>query len=250
MKRIFILAIVLLLTLIPFGCKNAPAATPGDGAQTLMPPSAGDAIEASNGNAISPADAGAEIKNYEELVAALNDTNVTRAHISADMEISSSEEQTFEREGFILTIDEGVTVTLGDGFIMVFFGSEEEPGVVVNGTLKIQGTMDFGAMTLLNNGTLEILSGGLLAPGMSTIENHGTVSIDSNGQIRLERGSGLQNYANLVNQGTIDITDDGGSLQNLAGATLENNGHIAFNGNYQNEGVYQGAEQEPQGAVG
>jgi hypothetical protein len=249
MKRILTLAMMLTLVLLPLGCGHTPAATAGDAVAVLLPPSAGNAAEATAGDA-SAADAGVEVQSYDELISALNDTSVARAHISADITISSAEEQTFEREGFVLVVDEGATVTFDQGLILVFCGSDEEPGIVVNGTLKVAGTLNFGAMTLMNNGTLEVLSGGTLAPGMSTMENYGTVVVDQGGEIRLERGSSLQNFANVVNQGTIQITDDGGSLYNSPEATLKNDGHIAFDGNYQNEGTYTGGEEEPQGAMG
>lgn len=220
----------------------------GDAEQEVIWSSAGNAAKATDGDAI-PADEGVEVKSCDELISVLNDTSVERAHISADMTISSSDELTFEREGFVLAIDEGAVVTFDQGLILVLFGSEEEPGLIVNGTLKISGTMNFGAMTLVNNGTLEVLSGGTLAPGMSTVENYGMVAVDAGGTIRLERGSALQNFARTVNQGEINITDDGGSLYNSPDATLENKGHIVFDGNYQNEGTYTGAEAEPQGAM-
>jgi hypothetical protein len=190
-------------------------------------------------------DPGVEVKTYDELIAALNDTTVTKAHISADLEIAPATEQTFERERFVLTIDKGVTVTIRDNFVPVFFGTENAPGLVVNGTLKIAGTFNFGAMTLQNNGTLEVLDGGTLCPGMSKIVNEATLQIYKGGVVRLERGTGLQNNATLLNLGDLNITSDGGSLINAANGSLENNGTITFDGDYQNEGTYTGAQQQP-----
>jgi len=247
MKRFFPMLVALILVATSLGCA-APSATPSDAAKAATSSDATpqDAAAVEQPTASVPAvDLGVEVKTYDELIAALNDTAVSKAHISAEMEIAPTEEQTFEREGFVLTIDEGITVTVRDNFVPVFFGTENAPGLVVNGTLAIAGTLNFGAMTLLNNGTLEVLSGATLSPGMSTIENHGQVLVDAGGTIRLERGTALRNFGTVTNLGEIDITSDGGSLQNAAEAALENNGNVKFDGDYQNEGFYSGAQQEP-----
>jgi len=248
MKRFFPMLVALILVVTSLGCA-VPSATPSDAANAAT---SSDAIPqdaaalAEQPTASMPAvDLGVELKTYDELIAALNDTTVTKAHISAEMEIAPTEELTFEREGFVLTIDEGITVTVRDNFVPVFFGTENAPGLVVNGTLAVAGTLNFGAMTLLNNGTLEVLPGATLSPGMSTIENHGQVLVDAGGTIRLERGTALRNFGTVTNLGEIDITSDGGSLQNAAEAALENNGNVKFDGDYQNEGFYSGAQQEP-----
>ena len=238
MKRIFSFLLVFFL-LAAIGCAS-PAEVPTttasqDASEPTQQPTA----------SVPAVDLGVEVKTYDELIAALNDTTVGKAHISAEMEIAPTGEQTFEREGFVLTIDEGITVTVRDNFVPVFFGTENAPGLVVNGTLAVAGTLNFGAMTLLNNGTLEVLDGGTLCPGMSTIENHGQVLVDAGGTIRLERGTSLRNLGTITNLGEIDITSDGGSLNNAAEATLENNGSVKFDGDYQNEGFYSGAQQEP-----
>ena len=239
MKRIFSLLMVLFLLLAPIGCakpEETPArATPQDTSVSTEQPSASMPV----------ADLGVEVKTYDELATALKDTTVTKAHISADLEIAPTEEQTFEREGFVLTVDEGITVTIRDNFVPVFFGTQDAPGLVVNGTLAVAGTLNFGAMTLLNNGTLEVLSDATLAPGMSTIENRGQVLVDAGGTIRLERGTALRNFGTITNLGEIDITGDGGSLQNAAEASIENNGNVKFDGDYQNQGFYSGSQQEP-----
>jgi len=230
---------VLFLLLAPIGC-----AKPGETPAKAAPLDASETTEQTTAS-VPAVDLGVEVKTYDELATALNDTTVTKAHISADLEIAPAEEQTFEREGFLLTIDEGVTVTIRDNFIPVFFGTENAPGLVVNGTLAVVGTLNFGGMTLLNNGTLEVLSSAILSPGMSTIENHGQVFVYAGGTIRLERGTGLKNFGTITNLGEINITSDGGSLNNAAEATLENNGNIKFDGDYQNEGFYSGTQQEP-----
>ena len=247
MKRYFPMLVALLLVATSFGCAE-PSATPSNAANAATSSDATpqDAAATEQVTASVPAvDLGVEVKMYDELIAALNDTTVTKAHISAEMEIAPTEELTFEREGFVLTIDEGITVTVRDNFVPVFFGTENAPGLVVNGTLAVAGTLNFGAMTLLNNGTLEVLSGATLSPGMSTIENHGQVLVDAGGTIRLERGTALRNFGTVTNLGEIDITSDGGSLHNAAEASLENNGNVKFDGDYQNEGFYSGAQQEP-----
>lgn len=243
MKRILAIATILFLILAALGCAKSPAARPNETDQSAVTQDSSGAKE-QNAEAAST-DEGKEIRSYEELVSALDDTSVMKAHISASLTVSPAQEQTFEREGFVLIIDSGAEVTMESGAIPVFFGSEDMPGLVINGTLKVAGTFNFGGMTLQNNGTLEILDGGTLSPGMSTIENHGTILVDQGGTIRLERGTGLRNFATLTNLGEIDITSDGGSLNNSSGATLENNGHITFDGDYQNEGTYTGAQLEP-----
>ncbi|MEA4870198.1 MAG: hypothetical protein VB062_06125 [Christensenella sp.] len=190
-------------------------------------------------------DAGVAVSDYDALIAALQDESVSRAHIIADMTISPEQPQEIEREGFVLTIDAGVTVTIGDNFTIVFFGSETAPGLVNNGSMLLSGEWNFGAMTLENNGTIELQSGALLAPGMSTIQNDGQLRIAKDAQVRLERGSGILNNGTIENNGTLEITNDGGSLNNSESGILQNNGHIVFDGDYQNHGIYQGTEQEP-----
>ena len=244
MKRFLVFVVTLCLVITSLGCVGAPAVTAGSTEPSSASPVGENAAEPDV--AATPAiDASVEVTSLDGLIAALSDPAMTKAHISADMTISLDQEQTFEREGFVLTIDAGAEVTIGDGLILVYLGGEDTPGLVVNGTLKVLGNLNFGAMTLSNNGVLEVLSGGVLAPGMSVIENHGEMLVDADGTIRLERGSGLQNYATIINEGEIDITSDGGSLLNAADATLENNGHITFDGNYQNSGTYQGTQLEP-----
>ena len=238
MKRMFSWLMVLCLLLAVTGCATTTV-TPKEAAPQ-------DASATEQQTASVPAvDLGIEVKTYDELITALKDTAVTKAHISADLEIAPAQEATFEREGFLLTIDEGATVTIKDNFIPVFFGTENAPGWVNNGTIRVAGTLNFGAMTLQNNGTLEVLEGGTLCPGMSNIVNDGSMQIDKGGVVRLERGTGLQNHATLTNLGELNITSDGGSLINSAEGSLENNGTITFDGDYQNEGSYTGAQQEP-----
>ena len=239
MKRIFSLLIVLCLLLVFIGCVS-----PANSLTNTASQDSGELIQQPTAS-VPAVDLGVAVKTFDELVAALNDTTVTKAHISTDLDIAPAQEATFEREGFVLTIDEGVTVTIRDNFIPVFFGTENAPGLVVNGTLKIAGTFNFGAMTLQNNGTLEVLDGGTLCPGMSKIVNDGTMQIDKGGVVRLERGTGLQNNATLLNLGELNITSDGGSLISTATGSLTNNGTITFEGDYQNEGTYTGAQQEP-----
>lgn len=248
MKRFFPMLVACILMTAAIGCAE-PSTTPSDAANAVtssdaMPQDTAAATEQPAAS-VPAVDLGVEVKTYDELIAALNDTAVSKAHISADLEIAPTEELTFEREGFVLTVDEGITVTVQDHFIPVFFGTENAPGLVINGTLAVAGTLNFGAMTLLNNGTLEVLSGATLSPGMSTIENHGQVLVDAGGTIRLERGTALRNFGMVTNLGEIDITSDGGSLHNAAEASLENNGNVKFDGDYQNEGFYSGTQQEP-----
>lgn len=238
MKRFLTLLTVLLLLLAPIGCARQTDSA-SDAAQ-----SADAATEQPTASAPA-ADLGVAVTTFDELAAALADATVTRAHISADLEIDPKKEQTFEREGFLLTIDKGVVVTIRDNFVPVFFGKEDAPGWVNFGTIQILGTLNFGAMTLQNEGTLKVLGGGILCPGMSTIMNNGTIQIDKDGVIRLERGTALQNNGIITNFGKIQITSDGGSLINAASGKLENNAVIVFDGDYQNEGVYAGEQPEP-----
>lgn len=194
--------------------------------------------------AVTP-DTGTAITDLDGLVASLKDSSVTRAHITTDLTIAPESDESFEREGFVLTIDEGVTVTIGDFFTPVFFGSETEAGIVNNGTLIVAANWNFGALTLENNGTIQVQSNVLLAPGMGTIQNNGTLQIDKDAEIRLERGSGLINDGVIKNDGTLNITTDGGSLINNESGSILNNGHIAWDGDYQNRGNYRGTEPLP-----
>lgn len=231
MKRILVGLMAMLMLIIIAAC-GAPAP------EESMVPSANDAAQ------MTP-DAGIAISDLDGLVAALQNESVTKAHISADLTIAPESDQSFEREGFVLTIDKGVTVTIGDFFTPVFFGTETVPGIVNNGTLIITSEWNFGALTLENNGTIEIQSGALLAPGMAIIQNNNTLQIDKDAEVRLERGSGIVNDGTIQNSGTLNITDDGGSLINNENSSILNTGHIAWDGDYQNRGTYRGTEPLP-----
>lgn len=196
-------------------------------------------------DAVATPDAGAAIADLDGLITAFKDPSISRAHITSDLIIAPESDQSIEKEGFILTIDEGVTVTIGDFFTPVFFGSETEAGIVNNGTLIIAADWNFGAMTLENNGTIEVQSGAVLNPGMATVQNNNTLQIDKGAEVRLERGSGLINDGVIQNEGTLTITSDGGSLINNDNGSILNNGHIAWDGNYQNRGAYRGTEPLP-----
>jgi hypothetical protein len=237
-RNVFLLALLMIFALA--GCSTQ---TQQQSTQTDAPAVTQEAVAAEE--AQTTPDAGVEITSYDALVAALQDESVLQAHISADMTIAPESDQSYEREGFVLTIDKDATVTIGDFFTIVFFGSETVPGLVNNGTLIVSGEWNFGAMTLENNGTIEIKSDVLVAPGMSTIQNNNMLQIDKGAELRLERGSGIVNDGTIQNSGTLNITSDGGSLTNNDGGTLLNSGHIAFDGDYQINGTYRGTEPLP-----
>lgn len=238
-RNVFLLAVLMIFSLTGCSTQTQQQSTQADA------PAATQVTTTETDDSQTTPDAGVEITSYDALIAAMQDESVLQAHISADMTIAPESDQSYEREGFILTIDKDATVTIGDFFTIVFFGSETVPGLVNNGTLIVSGEWNFGAMTLENNGTMKIKSGALLNPGMCVIHNTNILQIDEGAEVRLERGSGIVNDGTLQNSGTLNITSDGGSLTNNDGGTLLNSGHIAFDGNYQINGTYRGTEPLP-----
>ncbi|MPM93391.1 hypothetical protein SDC9_140528 [bioreactor metagenome] len=59
---------------------------------------------------------------------------------------------------------------------------------------------------------------------MSNTYNYGTIAVDNDGKLLIERGTQYTNFGTIENNGYISI-DDGGSLHNDAG-NIVNNGTV------------------------
>lgn len=185
-----------------------------------------------------------DVYDADALMGAIRSGDTTGVNIKADITIGLSSIEEYEKPGFVVTIGEGVTVTMKNNFMPVYFGTESMGGIVNNGTLMITGTFEFAETTLENNGTVQIASGGMLAPCYSTIQNNGEVVIDAGGELRLERETTFNNAAAITNNGMLKISSDGGVLNNLETGTIVNNNTVASVGTYTNAGRFIG-EGEP-----
>ena len=185
-----------------------------------------------------------DVYDTETLLAAVRGNTATGVNIKADITIGLSSIEEFEKQGFLMVIDEGVTVTMQDNFMPVYFGNDSTSGIINNGTLVLTMTFEFAETVLENNGTIRIAKGGMLAPCYSTIQNNGEVVIEEGGELRLERDTTFNNAATVTNNGTLKISSDGGVFNNLATGTLTNNKTIACVGTYTNAGSFIG-EGEP-----
>lgn len=185
-----------------------------------------------------------DVYDAETLMNAVRSSDVTGVNIKSDMTIGLSSIEEFEKKGFVMVIDAGVTVTMQDNFMPVYFGSDSVNGIINNGTLVLTKTFEFAMLTFENNGTIRIMNGGMLAPGYSTIINNGEVIIDEGGELRIERETTFNNAATVTNNGLLKISSDGGIFNNLATGTIANNKTIACVGTYTNAGQFIG-EGEP-----
>lgn len=182
-----------------------------------------------------------DVYDADTLMNAVRSSDTTGVNIKSDITIGLSSIEEFEKQGFLMVIEEGVTVTMQDNFLPVYFGNETTSGLINNGTLVLTKVFEFAMMTLENNGTIRIADGGMLAPCYSTIQNNGEVIIDAGGELRLERETTFNNAATVTNNGILKISSDGGVFNNLATGTLTNNKTIACVGTYTNEGKFVGA---------
>jgi len=181
-----------------------------------------------------------DIYDSDTLMEAIRGDTAAGVDIKADITIGLSSIEEFEKDGFLMTIDKGVTVTMGDNFMPVYFGTDTVNGIINNGTLVITGTFEFAMTTFENNGTLRIAANGMLAPCYSTIQNNGEVIIDADGELRIERDTTFNNSATLTNNGLVKISSDGGAFNNLVTGKIINNNRIVSVGTYTNAGEFIG----------
>ena len=185
-----------------------------------------------------------DVYDSDTFMNAIRSSDTTGVNIKADITIGLSSIEEFEKQGFLMVIDEGVTVTMGDNFAPAYFGSDTVSGFVNNGTLLITGTFEFAFATFENNGTIQIAGQGMLAPYRSTIQNNGEVIIDADGELRIESSTTFDNAATVTNNGILKISSDGGVFNNLETGTIVNNKTVVCVGTYTNAGQFIG-EGEP-----
>ncbi|HOP10120.1 MAG TPA: hypothetical protein PK629_01365 [Oscillospiraceae bacterium] len=185
-----------------------------------------------------------DVYDADTLMNAVRSSDTTGVNIKADITIGLSSIEEFEKQGFLMVIDQGVTVTMVDNFMPVYFGTDSINGIINNGTLVITGTFEFAMLTFENNGTMRIAADGMLAPCYSTIVNNGEVVIDDGGELRLERDTTFNNAATVTNNGILKISSDGGVFNNLETGTIVNNKTVVSVGTYTNAGQFIG-EGEP-----
>lgn len=184
-----------------------------------------------------------DIYDAETLMMAISG-EATGVNIKADITIGLSSVTEFEKPGFLMVIEEGVTVTMQDNFVPVYFGNETTSGLINNGTLVLTQAFEFAMMTFENNGVIRIADGGMLVPCYSTIQNNGEVIVEAGGELRLERETTFNNVGTVTNHGIIKISYDGGAFHNLETGTLVNQKTVVSVGIYTNEGKFIG-EGEP-----
>ncbi|MDD2294440.1 MAG: hypothetical protein PHC36_00095 [Eubacteriales bacterium] len=165
---------------------------------------------------------GTVVSTPDGLQSAVADENITVIQIGSDMDISG--ELFVDREEgpeTLIYIKSGVTLTVSGEFSMA--------GCYVtnDGTMVISGLFGWGLGSYTNNGTVMIKSGGEFSSGMTDAYNRGTITVDTDGKLPVERGTQFYNYGNIVNNGYISV-DNGGSLFNDTGK-IENNGTIDLN---------------------
>ena len=231
MRKRLVLLLILVFTLIFVAC-----AAGGTSSQASSQQSSSQTSSLLSGMI--------DVYDFETLMNAIRGSDTTGVNIKADITIGLSSIEEFEKHGFLMVIDEGVTVTMQDNFMPVYFGNDSTSGIINNGTLVLTKTFEFAETTLENNGTIRIAEGGMLAPCYSTIQNNGEIVIDAGGELRIERETTFNNAATVTNNGTLKISSDGGVFHNLATGTLTNNKTIACVGTYTNEGKFVG-EGEP-----
>ncbi|HNX14902.1 MAG TPA: hypothetical protein PK854_12225 [Oscillospiraceae bacterium] len=223
--RRFIPVLLLVILFAVTGCSKSPVSSQIS-SQASSQPSSSDASVL------------VDVYDTDALMQAIDGNTAAGVKIKADITIGLSSLKEFEKSSFVMVIDKGVTVTMGDNFAPAI------SGIVNNGTLLITGTFEFAFAVFENNGTIRIADKGMLAPYHGTIQNNGEVLIDAGGELRLDRVTTFNNAATVTNNGTLKITNDGGVFHNLAAGTLTNNKTIACVGIYTNEGKFIG-EGEP-----
>ena len=165
------------------------------------------------------AEGGVMAATFEELQAAVQDTEVTAIHIASAVEIT--EELSFERDCLTIYIDPEGTLTVGAGFYPVACG------IVNDGAILVNSEFERGICNFTNNGTVTVKDGGVFSSGMSDTENTGSFTVETGGTLSIDRGSAFNNAGTLTSKGHITV-DDGGQL-NDAGGTIINDGTFDLN---------------------
>lgn len=165
------------------------------------------------------------VTTADELYLAVQDASTTRIYIQSVIDLSS--ELSFERNDDLeIVIKESGTLEINQYFNPV--------GCVITnyGSIIVNDTFERGIANLINYGMVTVRSGGFFTSGMSTAENQGSVVVEENGTLSIDRGSYFENYGDLINNGLINISE-GGQLNDMGGS-IENNGtfnlYAFFNG--------------------
>lgn len=189
------------------------------------------------------ADGGATftVTNQEELTTALNQNRkVGEIHIVQSFTVT--EDSTIQYGGdkinyysdTIMTIAEGVTLTVGNGGALgsvwaTFEGDWDSlllPNgkCINNGTIILEkgGTIDLDFDT--NNGTITVKDGGMF---LACVTNNGTVTVESGGKFASGQGGEIRN------NGVITVAN-GAELESRFGSTLNNTatGTLILNGDF------------------
>jgi hypothetical protein len=185
--------------------------------ETATAPATATAVEFLANNGVS-------VTSFEELKNAAMDTSTTKITIAADIEIA--EDYTLERSDVLdIRVDEGISIIISGSFELVGCTLTDD------GVITINGSFVYGISDFINNGVLDVQSGGTVSSGQSNAVNNGFVTIEQGGEFLVERGTIFDNAGELTNEGYISI-QDGGQF-NDQGGTVVNNGTIDL-GSYYN----------------
>ena len=192
------------------------------------------------------------VTNQAELTAALNRTEpVDAIHITQSFTVT--EDATIQYggdkinyySGTVMTIEEGVTLTIGAGgsigcFWPSYEGDWETPplpnaSLVNNGTVTVESGGSTAAEFTRNNGDIIVESGG---EAVCCADNYGTVTVESGGAYRTSQGADANNH------GIITI-EKGGEMESRFGSSIINcaDGTLTVDGTYYcNCARYDGAD--------
>lgn len=148
------------------------------------------------------------VRQYGELLAALEDPAVT------DIRIMNN-----------LTIPSGAEITVRPEVALTGAGLDGNFAVNNYGIIHIYGVWEMGLCERNNYGTVIVENGGLYTGGMCTTTSTGTFRIEKGGRQNLERGAEFSVSGGLFeNNGDVYLRD--GYQLRIFGATLVNNGTL------------------------
>ena len=188
-----------------------------------------------------PADTVIDVTSAAELKAALNGTKiVNRINITENITVNDNCSILYDADHIeyysntIVTVAEGVTVTVVDGGIIgsmwpSFSGDLETPPLpngklINNGTIIVENGGAIEADFDTNNGTVVINAGG---EAVTANRNNGTVTVKAGGVYATSQGM------RAVNKGVITV-EQGATMESRFGSTIENaeGGVINLNGDF------------------
>ena len=153
----------------------------------------------------------------EEFKAAVQDTSVTKIRINTTLEIT--EEVGFERNDDLeIHITEKGTLVINEFFNPVACLITNDGAILVNSEFAR------GIANLTNNGSITVNAGGNINSGMSNTDNYGVFTVETDGELTIDRGSVFNNFGELTNNGLL-VVADGGQLNDNGGSII-NNGSI------------------------